>query len=456
MSYQRWMQILKWATWPRFDHIHDLPIEDFASHYYVSPSLQEVIDNLYFCLIAGGSVSDKLFIGMPGAGKTTFIYWLMKVPHPLDGRELSKHYHFEVLHLNRIVTATIEESKNSIAERCLELYIRYLTANNFEEALLAINNNSQLSTTDKVNKILDFIKNNIHKFGTKLIIIIDDIDEAERNMVEPVLRLLYTYIEPACIQKWMAVRETTLGYYKQEFLNFIRTKFPEKIPFPRVDLNGIIENRIKANNPNGKNPFSHTICSQMIAAYNYDIREAMGVVNKFFELNKPGDTKDYSSDKFIENFFMIAFTKTLTKQKVFPNIYLRPISSRFTLEKDVFLLLCIKHIVDAQFLTILQKYYSDTLSTLRKKEDLYGSDSVTLSMEDIKAVTDFLYNNQLIEVNSVNCFFPTPKGQIFKRLITQSVYSEICEQEIKGENISHSKIFWILAGINPDFENFIW
>ena len=183
MSSDQWLGILKWTKWPHFDHIHDMSPRDLEANYYISPSLDEVIDNLYSCLLTGRSISDKLLIGMPGCGKTTFIYYLSKVPHFRHKHALTERYHFEVIHINRLVSSSLQESEAAAVERCLEIYRRFFIACGLADEFSVIITNKLLTNRDKINKCLDIIVRDKASLPKKLLVVIDDIDEANERIV---------------------------------------------------------------------------------------------------------------------------------------------------------------------------------------------------------------------------------------------------------------------------------
>lgn len=454
MSFEKWMSILNWQKLPHLGPIHQLPFDEMRAHYYMAPLIKEVISSLRFSLRSRASTGDKLLVGLPGSGKTTFIYYVTR-GCPFDDEKLQSDYHFEVLHFNRIITDETQAAA-AIAERCMEIYKRYFAVCGLDKEFAILERNSDLDNRRRINKILDLLVKAKELFAKKLVLIIDDIDEADRKVVEPMLRLLYSFIEPVSIQKWLAIRTTTLGHYPQSAVEFITTKWPERITFPRVDLHGIIAKRIVGANPEGKNPFSETISSLIIQAYNYDLRQAMGCIGKFFEINKPGALPDSTSDDYIEKYFLVALTKTLTMLQVFPNIFLTCRSSQYPLEKDVFLLLSVKHTVDNQFIRIHEKYYTATLVALRQAEAEYVEGKVVLSRKEIDGVVDFLKNHGLVEMLTYGCYAPTPRGRVFWRLLQEEYYVDMCRKEVVSTGAIRSNYYWELASINGDFANHIY
>ena len=147
-SLERWMQILNWPTLPTFARIHHLPEETFAANYYISGTLKETLDHITFSLEMGTG-SDKLVIGDPGSGKTTFFYYLATIA-AADG--LADQYHFAILHFNRLIGSTMEESREAVADCCLTLYQKYFQACDRTMEFTTIYEDESLTRTDKLNR----------------------------------------------------------------------------------------------------------------------------------------------------------------------------------------------------------------------------------------------------------------------------------------------------------------
>jgi len=264
---------------------------------------------------------------------------------------------------------------------------------------------------------------------------------------------LYTYMETAEIEKWLTVRGATLDHYHESLLRFIRTKFSEKIIYPRIDLYGIVANRINTVDKDAKNPFGSGLCSQLIKAYNEDIRETLGVLKKFLELNEPGKTKEYSSSDYLEQYFNMSIPRVLIRQHVFPNIFLDSRSAQFPIEKDVFLLLHVKHTVDDKFVAALSQYYTATLKVLRrtKGKNLYGEETVTISRAEIDGCIEKFMNHQMLEKRAEDCFSITSKGHVFYRLIFSPSYLKECKEDVEYYGEKKYFPYWDFVSINPDF-----
>lgn len=452
MSMQEWMKILYWRTVPNFGKIHHLPSDEFKTQYYISPSIEEIISDLIHTLWKGRANTDKLLIGKPGCGKTTFIYYL-KFIETYGRKQLSDRYHFEILHFNRVISISKESSIASIEEICLDIYKRYFYECNLDHDVDMILRNDDLNRNQKINKMIDVIKRERHVLRKQLIVFIDDIDESPIEQVESLLRLLYSYMETASIEKWLTIRGATLDHYSESLLRFIKSKFSDKIPFPRVDLFGIVDMRIKAISRRAKNPFGKELCSQLVKVFNEDIREALGSLLKFLEINKPGKTQEYVSSEWIEKYLLINFSKVLVRQRVFPNIFLHSRHAHYPLEKDIFSLLVVKPTVDNDFKRIIEHYYTNTINSLRKTKPFYGRDRVSLSEMEITGALQTLLNHQLIEQQYEKCFTITPKGRVFFKILNEPLYSKECIEELKNSGDLKYDPFWYLIDIKPSFED---
>ncbi len=459
MKLENWLKILNWKQCPNFGKIHNLPTkEEFEKNYYLQSKIEETLDNIVYYLIEKNSFSDKLIVGQPGCGKTTFIYYLKNIKASKISK-LEDEYYFGILHFNRLIAKAMTETMASIEERCLEIYRQYLDECNKTTFVNEVMNDKTNDNT-KINHFIDFIKTNRSILKKKLIIIIDDIDETclTNQEIEAVLRRLYTYMETASVEKWLTVRGQTLDYYHESLLTFIRSKFPDKIHFDRVDLNGIIEKRITALGDSVKNPFGTFLCSLIIRAFNEDIREAMGIFKKFLEIVDPKNLQPHLSSEFIQNIFNKSLPTVLVHQKIFPNIYLNSISGIFPLEKDVIRLLAMKHTVDSSFLKTLLNYYSQTIDAIKKKYSgeyfLKKVQPVDISEDDILSVIDFYISHSIVGKIKNQTFSFTQKGRVFSEIINTKIYKEICRKEMDERKEIKSRIFLLLFNIEPRFEDY--
>lgn len=274
-SHEKWSSILNWERKIELGKIHNLSSDKFEANYYETPSIEKNIKSLVRDLNRGEYRLDKLIIGKPGCGKTTFIYYLNEIKFK-EYKSINEKYHFAIIHFLRFIRKKKKAPSISIEAWMKDLFVNYLEECGYKIEVAAILRNKDFPDNNaKINALLNFLKKE-QKQNTctkKLIICIDDIDEAPMDQVEPILRCLYSYMETAAIEKWITVRGITLDHYPLNLSNFIQTKFPHRISFPMESFNGILAKRISDIGENPKNPFGMQTCNDLITVFDEDLEE---------------------------------------------------------------------------------------------------------------------------------------------------------------------------------------
>jgi Cdc6-like AAA superfamily ATPase len=452
MKKSKWLNILNWPNLPLLGRIHNQEPLVFINNYYLPPSIDEAIEDIKSSLMQVNSGTDKLIIGKPGSGKTTFIYYIVGKLFEED-EFLSDSYYVQIVHFLRFISANLESSLISIEDWVLKLYEEYLIESGYIEDVEGIlrNNARYGSNNSKINALLDLVKKTRFERRKKLLIIIDDIDEAPRNKVGPLLRHLYSYMETSSIEKWMTIRSFTLDLYPADLELFIRSKFTECVDFPRVDFHGILAQRVRALGENAKNPFSKELCNRLIKAHDEDIRIALGASKGFFKINPRATYGKDTSEEEIKRYFLQNLLTLFLKQRLFPNIYLNSRSPSLPIEKDILFLINFKPTIDETFLAMINKYYADTTKALERKFEIYDKESLVLSYQEVAGVTRYLTNTLLIRKTCNNCYFLTGRGRALLTYILEKDYRDTCFEECSQTGERKQPIFWILARVDPSF-----
>jgi nucleoside-triphosphatase THEP1 len=441
-----WLLALAWQSFPPFGPIHKLPDTQFAKLFYLESKLEEIVNTIAFSLEHMYGLTNKMIIGQPGSGKTTFIYFMAKA---LSRKHKTfSTFVFDVIHINRLDG---EDDTNSvIQERLITILKRYFQRNDLSEVW------EDLSAHEKnrkivINKAEDFIVANKDMFKYKMILLIDDIDETNMKIedLHENLRYFYSLIECEQICKWLTVRDTSLSSYPQKFLEFIETKFPQPIVFPAVDLFGILNHRITATNTDGINPFIPELCALLLQVHNYDLRRATTNAFAFLEHlppPKPPKGQGQLSADFIGNYFLVNFTKVMTQIGIFRNIYRDTLFPTIPLEKDVFLVIATHNSFPPKYIDGLQNGYRLAYEAFSPgHKDV--SHLISINMDHIKTAIESLIDNRLIVPHrSVENFFRvTPKGICFVKFVSERLYTEHCRSECEALNVSKHPVFWKLA-----------
>jgi DNA polymerase III delta prime subunit len=444
-SLDKWKQVLNWNVIPEFKSIHSLQEDRFLGCYYVPETVNEFTDKIKNSLIEGYGFNHKTIVGEPGCGKTTFIYFLKSKLKA----EQSK-LHIEILHIQRMVAR--DDYKEVIEERVFKILKQYFISNSLSQEFESITkdcNNRKIA----INNIEDYIIDNKLRFPKRLIIVIDDVDETKEDIVDKSLRYFYSLVECEQISKWLIARATTLDNYSEGLINFIETKFPQRLVFPKVDLYGVINTRIKHDNPDGTNPFIPELCHSIIATHNNDLRISVANSIAFLENLEPPKTSK-NNPEFAGRFFLKNFTKIMTQIKVFPEIYTNSISRTFPIEKDVFLILASNNRFISGNLSTLEKHYRHIYETIHQGAYSEESYLINLTMDHINESIELLSNNRLLsEHKKIPGFYKlTPKGESFVRFINENLYTDYSKKISQLNNERKHPVFWDLAIMHPEYD----
>ena len=348
------------------------------------------------------------------------------------------------MHINRLDAPT-EQIQELIEKRTLKLLSDYFEENDLDSDYHILVKEESLRK-EQINKLEDFILREKKRFKKRLIVLVDDIDETEEGDVEKALRYFYGLLECHHICKWLIVRNTTLDHYKADFLAFIETKFAHPIRFPRVDLHGIIDTRIKAVNPGGANPFVRDICARLLQTFNFDLRQAVAAVPRFLELVEPLEGESYS-DSFIGQYLNKNFTRVMTASHIFPNIYRNSQLRYLPLEKDVFVVIALYNEFPKEYLSKLADYYRETY--LHHSNGRYAKEAymINFDMRHITAAIEYLMNQRLIKSGGkdpLDCRL-TYRGGAFVQFVSERLYTDYCHLECEQDRENKHPMFWVLA-----------
>lgn len=448
MKIDDWKSILGWDVVPSFGEIHKFEPEIFQQLFYLPANVQEVVDTLKKGLQEGYGISNRHIVGEPGCGKTTFSYYLKKV---LSRRSGMSKFSFHILHINRLHTDVYsgkltpsDDQKEVIDKRVLAILKEFYQENALSSDYDSLVKNEKVRK-EQINKLEDYIRDEPQRFERQLILIIDDIDETAEPEVDISLHYLYSLLECHKICKWLIVRETTLDHYSAGLLEFIETKFGTCVPFPRVDLHGIIDKRIRALNPKGINPVTSEVCVRLLQTFNYDLRQAVGGAIHLFE--KIDALSSKRSASFIGHYLVKNFTKAMTEAGVFPNIYWNPELKYIPLEKDVFQIICLYNEFPKGYLDKLATYYRNAYKN--HQEGRYEAESWVLNfdMRHVDAAIEYLVRQRLVCERGRNAgdYRLTNRGESFAQFVAERLYTTYCKERCDAGNRQRHPMYWVLA-----------
>ncbi len=317
MAIGDWFPILNWQDLPNFGYCHTIAdLAEFKKSFLETEELSEFRRNFLTTLNGSFDTHQQRILGKPGAGKTTFLYSLMKI----NGDELSERYFIYPFHINK---AKANDPDPYVVDQYLDGLSRYFEDSGFGHEFKSINGQS-IDSKHKLNKCARFFLDNKTRFKKVLVVVFDDVDLLPGEMMRGIIEAAISHLETASIKKWLFIREETYDKYDAETKKTLSQFFPEQRTFPRISLFDIVQHRI-ANTAGGTkplNPFSRTLCDHVQAIYDDCLRESLSALKTILENSYQKKFHQNQSIEFVQNYLEKAGATSLIKGGRLPNLHL--------------------------------------------------------------------------------------------------------------------------------------
>lgn len=448
-SLKDWFPILDWTELPNFAGCQNLDYDKFIKIYYVDEQLQSTLDSFITHLDSDYSnKTDARFIGNPGSGKTTFLYWILKLAKSGLNKALNR-YVFHIFHVNR---ANSEDYKEQIRIEIQRAWEELYISCNKEDIYRQYSLQSRVSTKTIINKLSTHYRKNRFEFDKLLVFILDDIDMLSNEMAFNVLSTVKSNLELIQAMIWVSIRSETIEKYDHQTKKLLLEMFSKATPLDFIPLSAIVKKRVQAvSNGSAKNPFSTELCDQMLhRLFKDNKRLSLTVLEAVLEDNLPGNFGISTSEAVLQNYLDKGVIHTFLKHEHIPNIHLRSLRTmhQYPLAYDI--IGCLAYTSNRNILlgTINQ------IAITRSRSSSIRGRIFKINLSDLKSTLSKLENEKLID-QSGNEILLTNIGQILSERITNintcDYYNDVC----KGRFPSHEvdELYWELLRPSINYKN---
>lgn len=324
MSIDTWYKVLGWSGLPNFGDCHTiLEHPRFMANYAQTSEIKRLKRNLLETLTGKFEMQYIRLMGNPGAGKTSFLYSLLKDGNGNDlaTKKLLDEFVFYIFHVNRADSLEFEQT---IQREIKQAWQKYYSSVDLEDVFLSITTQPSSSIKDQLNDLSTYFKNNRDRFSSKvLIFIIDDVDLLPGEQLVEIATTAIKNMEVRAVKKWLVIREETFSGYNIDSKSVVRGFFPDHHKFPDIPLYEIISHRIKSANKKNAliNPFSNVLCETVTRIYSGNLRESLSALKSILEHTDPKKITGKSSEEFIQHFLNRASIIALMREGVLPNLF---------------------------------------------------------------------------------------------------------------------------------------
>ena len=324
MSIDTWYKVLGWDNLPNFGDCHTiLEHSRFLENYAQTHDIKRLKRNLLETLTGKFEMQYIRLMGNPGAGKTSFLYSLLKDGNGNDSniKRLLEQFVFYVFHVNR---ADSKEFEETIQREIKQAWQNYYNAVDLADMFLSITARPSMSIKEQLNELSTYFKNNRDKFSSKvLIFIIDDVDLLPGEQLIDIATTAIKNMEVRAVKKWLVIREETFSGYTAESKSIVCGFFPDHHKFPDISLYEIVEHRIKSRSQVAKsvNPFSNILCETVTRIYSGNLRESLSALKSILEHVDPKGLKENTNEEFIQQYLNRVSIVAFMREGVLPNLF---------------------------------------------------------------------------------------------------------------------------------------
>ncbi len=441
-----WFPILGWTDLPNFGLIHTLPeAKQFIANYYAPAEVERVLHNFFVGLRGEYQLLNLRIMGAPGAGKTTFLYYLKALLEINPELVVSARYYIHIAH----VQALIYEGKvdeNEVLEDILKAFTEFFNHSGLSE--IAEDFNGEGTTKRRVRKFTDFYKDNKKKFRKILVYALDDVDNATDDQVLDVSRFLYEHLEVASVKKWLSIREVTYNaIYSAQTRDYLQNFYTDRLPFPSISLYGLMSFRISKLGKGAKNPFSEALCQIVEDVHLGHLRLCLSTLRNLIMDIQPKGFKVGTDIAVIRKYMEKSSYITFFRHGVFPNIH-DPIYRMFkNIPTLTEILLLLKHTsrTDEFLLGILNDVISAKVSSI---PDMRNTE-YRITSSDFNDSIKFLIDHELItKTGKARCIL-TSKGEM-TCAVANTPYFIGLSQEAMGHPVDMD-LYWKIVKMRVDY-----
>lgn len=448
-SLKDWFPILGWDRLPNFSGCQNLSYDKFVENYYINPKLQSSLDSLITHLDSDYSnKTDTRFIGNPGAGKTTFLYWVVKLAESGNKKELSR-YSFYIFHANRAKSDDyVEQIREEILSAWEQLYSQCGKSEYFEQVSLQTETSLKL----KINKLSKYFRKRRSEFEKLLVFIVDDVDMLSNEEAYNILETIKADLELIQAMIWVSIRSETIQKYSPETRKLLKEMFSKSRPVESAPLSNIIQKRIEAvSGEKAKNPFSERLCDEVLyGLFEDNKRLSLEILESILCENLPKNIRDYSDESFIQNYIEKGAIKTLLLHEHIPNIHLNGLrtTNKYPLPYDV--IGCLVHTGSR---SIVYGSINEIAITRSRASSLRGR-KIKINESDYKSTLLRMEEEGLISIEHDEIVL-TNIGHVLSTRITNKSLADYYNQKCKERIQIHegNELYWELLKPNINYRN---
>lgn len=443
-----WAPILGWEDLTIFSACHTIEdYSEFSTMYYLCEKLALLEENITATLIDEAAQNTR-FMGKPGAGKTTFLYYLVKKAKHSNS-EIAQNYVFYIFHANK---ADHRDNHRQLV-RCevIKAWSTYFKACGLIDQFRLIENGGNRDKKETINTLVGYYRSNKKRFKKKLVFIIDDVDTLDEQMAYNIANDVISELEVQSVPKWISIREQTYNNYSSKTKTFLTQFFPGIYKLPDVSLYSIIQHRINnTSNNTGKNPFSRHLCDKIISKlYSSNNRSALQALKSILENVLPKDIQQHTAEEFIQEYLSRMSFQVLVETHHIPNIHSQHLRGlAYPLPFD--LMFCIKFTGKPHVLLPA----INRISLLRSRKNASQPSDRFLKIHD----SDFRHTvKKLVDENIISqdgkIYITTDIGTVLQEAITSDAYNKRCFEMIDTNSTEYT--FETICKQNIDYKSVV-
>jgi hypothetical protein len=423
-SIKDWYKVLNWPKLPNFSSCHHATTwPEFKDNYLCCVKLQMLQDNILETLRSNHNTANVRLTGVPGSGKTSFLYHLMKKAKFDNQDDSLDQFVFYVFHADKAKDVHYKkQTRQEILYGLESFYDECGHINIFRR----IKDRRDLNIKGKINKLVKYYKDNLELFNKRLIFIIDDVDLLEQDLAYKIAKSVIQDIGVRSIIKWVSIRGVTFDHYSGEIKKFFEQFFPTVYNVPDSSLRDIMQYRIdNLPNQNTKNPFSTELCDgKVLHLYDGNKRTSLSILKSVLEDNVPKSIKQHTDEKFIKNHIDRVAIYTLVSKGALTNIHLEHLRTlpQYPLPMDI-----IACIYQTSNINRVSGAINDIMQERCRKSPLWNSErKLQVKTTDLNFSIQKLIDENLIYRASKDMYKLTNKGKILNHYLMNDTYTKHC------------------------------